>query len=73
MRRRQNEARAHEIAPGSMHTRVHAPTIVMALGAIMALVGLLYYWPLLATGIVVFVASLLFVIIQAVVDVARSD
>lgn len=69
--RNQNAQQA--LAPGSMHTRTHASTLIMALGAIAALVGFLFYWPLLAVGIIVFAASLLFIVIQAVIDGARSS
>jgi hypothetical protein len=68
--RNQNAQQA--LAPGSMHARVHVSTIVMALAAITALTGFLFYWPLLAVGSIVFVASLLFVIVQAIIDTARS-
>lgn len=70
--RRQNEMQA--LAPGSMHPRVHATTIAMTVGALMALGGPFIHQPLLSVaGIVVFAVGILVVVVQAIVEVLRSN
>ena len=68
--RQRNEMQA--LAPGSMHPRVSVPTVVMAIGALLALFGLFAYWPLIPIGIAVFVVSLAYIVVQAVIDTLRS-